>query len=449
LIAPESSTLADRTLEPPTMQKRRRLSQAAAPVTSAAGVVIVSFFVACAGPAAADNTPYFVGVSQAVVYESNSLRLESGQALPDGLKFADSLFVTSLLGGFDQPYGRQRGYGNLSLRQNSYASNSGRNNQAYTGLLGLDWSTIERISGSLSISANRSLSNADGLGLSVLQEKNFETNQSLNTSIAMGLVTEYSLEAGFSHLEVRNSLTNRTLLARDFDRDNASVGVRWRPSPAASLGLNLRESRGRYPRFRQVADGSFLSDRFKQQGVEISAALQPSGASSFDLRMGQNKTRYDLNQARDFSGLTGSLGWNWQATGKLRLSTRLSRDTGQNSIAQTLFGVPGRADYTQLLNTFRMQADFDVTAKIAFSSSWQTVQRKSSQLASGTNDPRDVDKSGKDLTHLFTLGARWLPYRTTTISCDGSIERRSAQGELAAALRNSTFGCSGQFQLQL
>jgi hypothetical protein len=47
------------------------------------------------------------------------------------------------------------------------------------------------------------------------------------------------------------------------------------------------------------------------------------------------------------------------------------------------------------------------------------------------------------------LGARWAPYRTTVISCDGSIERRSAQGELSNALRNSTFGCAGQFQLQL
>jgi hypothetical protein len=431
------------------MHKRRRLSHAASLAAPAASWAVATLLTVGAGPASAETTPYFVGLSQSVVYESNSLRLQAGDGLPEGLKFADNVFVTSLLGGFDQPYGRQRGYGNLSLRQISYASNSGRNNQAYTGLLGLDWSTIERISGSLSVNANRSLSNADGLGLAVLKEKNFETSQALNTSIAMGLVTEYTLEAGFSHREVRNSLKNRALLARDFDQDNASLGLRWRPSPAASLGLSLRESRGRYPRFRQTADGSFLSDRFKQQGIDLSAAIQPTGASTFDLRLGQNKTRYDLNQARDFSGLTGSLGWNWQATGKLRLATRLSRDTGQNSTSQTLFGVPGRADYTQLLNTFRVQADFEVTAKIALSSSWQTQQRDSKQLASGTGNPNDVDRSGKDLTHLFTLGARWVPYRTTVISCDGSIERRSAQGELAAALRNSTFGCAGQFQLQL
>jgi hypothetical protein len=414
-----------------------------------AALAVVTALALLAGRVGAETTPYFVGLSQGITYESNSLRLDAGQTPPEGLKFADNVYVTSLLGGFDQPYGRQRGYGNLSLRQITYAGNTGRNNQAYTGVLGLDWSTVERISGSLSVNANRALSSADGLGLALINEKNFESSQGLDARIAMGLVTEYSLEAGFGHRSVRNSLQNRAVLARDFDQDSASVGGRWRPSTAASLGLALRETRGRYPKFRQIADGSFLVDRFKQQSIELSGTTTPTGASSFDARLAQSKTRYDLNQARDYAGLTGSLGWNWQATGKLRLATRLSRDTGQDSFSVVQFGVPGRADYARVNDSLRLQADFEVSAKIALSSSWQSTQRTLSQLASDAGKTSDSGRSGKDLTHQFTLGARWSPYRTTVISCDGSIERRSAQGELSNALRNSTFGCAGQFQLQL
>ncbi len=414
-----------------------------------AALAVLTSVALLAGRAGAETTPYFVGLSQAITYESNSLRLDSGQTAPEGLKFADNVYVTSLLGGFDQPYGRQRGYGNMSLRQITYAGNTGRNNQAYTGVLGLDWSTVERISGSLSVNANRSLSSADGLGLALINEKNFESSQGLDTRIAMGVVTEYSLEAGFGTRSVRNSLKNRALLARDFDQDSASVGARWRPSTAANVALTLRETRGRYPKFRQIADGSFLSDRFKQQSIELSGAIAPMGASTFDARVAQSKSRYDLNQARDYAGLTGSLGWNWQATGKLRLNTRLARDTGQDAFAIVQFGVPGRADYTRVNDSLRLQADFELSAKIALSSSWQSTQRTQTQLASDAGRPNDTAKNGKDLTHQFTLGARWSPYRTTIISCDGSIERRSAQGELSNALRNSTFGCAGQFQLQL
>jgi hypothetical protein len=423
------------------MQSTHRLPPAA--------LAVVATLALLTGPAEAETTPYFVGLSQSITYESNSLRLDASQPRPEGLKFADNVYVTSLLGGFDQPYGRQRGFGNLSLRQITYAGNTGRNNQAYTGVLGLDWSTVERISGSLSVNANRALSSADGLGLALINEKNFESSQGLDARIAMGVVTEYSLEAGFGTRSVRNSLKNRALLARDFDQDSASVGARWRPSTAANVALTLRETRGRYPKFRQIADGSFLSDRFKQQSLELSGAIAPMGASTFDARLAQSKSRYDLNQARDYSGLTGSLGWNWQATGKLRLATRLSRDTGQDSYSTVLFGVPGRADYTRVNDSLRLQADFEVTAKIALTSSWQSTQRTLSQLASDAGQASDSGKSGKDLTHQFTLGARWSPYRTTVISCDGSIERRSAQGELSNALRNSTFGCAGQFQLQL
>jgi hypothetical protein len=412
-------------------------------------LVLASALGFVAAGARAETTPYFVGISQAVTYERNVLRLRDDVAAPEGLKRSDTILVSSLQGGIDQPFGRQRAYGNLSLRQVTYTSNSLYNNQAYTGNVGLDWSTIDRISGSLSANANRSLSSFGSFGLGLLREKNFEDSQGLNASISMGLVTEYSAEAGFNHRQVRNSLKNGAVLSRDFDQDSATVGLRWRPSTAANVGLTLRDTRGRYPKFRQVADGGFLADRFKQQGVELSGSIQPTGASTFDLRLGQNKTTYDLNQARDFSGVTGSLGWTWQPTGKLRFTSRVSRDTGQDSYALVQFNVPGTSEYSRVYDVLRLQADLEVSAKIALTASWQTVQRNVTQNAPTGSDGSIGTASGRDTTHQLNFGGRWSPYRTTSLGCDVGAERRSASGQLAEPLRDYTVNCFGQFQLLL
>jgi hypothetical protein len=401
-----------------------------------------------AGLAHAQATPYFIGLSQNLTYERNVLRLGNNVAAPTGLQRADTVAVTALQGGINQSFGRQRGYANLSLRQVTYNNNSVYNNQAYTGSAGLDWSTVERISGTLSGTVNRSLSSFGSFGLGV-QDKNFEDSQGLGATISVGVVTEFSAEAGYNHREVRNSLQNRAVLSRDFDQDSGTLGVRWRPDAALNVGLVLRDTRGRYPKFQQVADGSFLADRFKQQGIEINGSIQPSGGSTVDFRIGQNKTSYDLNQARDFSGLTGSVGWTWQATGKVRVTSRLSRDTGQDSYAVAQFNVPATSDYSRVSDVLRIQADWDFSAKINFSAAWQNYRRSYTQSAPSFLTDGRTSASGRESGNELSFGVRWAPYRTSSFGCDVAAEVRAGSGELAASMRNYNVGCFGQLQLQL
>ncbi len=401
-----------------------------------------------AGAAHAEATPYFIGLSQNLTYERNVLRLGNNVAAPPDLSRADTVSVTGVQGGINQPFGRQRGYANLSLRQVTYNNNSIYNNQAYTASAGLDWSTVERISGTLSGTLNRSLSSFGSFGLGV-QDKNYETAQGLNASISIGLVTEFSAEASFNHRQVRNSLQKRAVLSRDFDQDSGTLGVRWRPDAALNVGMVLRDTRGRYPKFQQVADGSFLADRFKQQGIEFNGAIQPSGLSTVDFRLGQTKTRYDLNQARDFSGLTGAIGWTWQATGKVRLTSRLSRDTGQDSFAVAQFNVPATSDYSRVTDVLRVQADWDFSAKIAFNAAWQNYRRAYTQSTPSFLSANSTSASGRESGNELSFGVRWAPYRTSSFGCDASAEVRTASGELTVPMRNYNVGCFGQLQLQL
>lgn len=397
-------------------------------------------------PAAAQTSPYYIGISENVSRDNNLLRLPDGQEAKAGYTRADTTLTTALQAGIDQPFGRQRASANLSLRDSRYRGNTLFNNQGYTASVGLDWSTVERISGSLSANVNRSLSSFNNYDVGLLLDKNYEDTQGLNATVNVGLVTQYSLELNAGHRAVTNTLDNTTLQARNFRQDSGGLTLRWRPSSATSIGLGVRDTRGRYPRYRQV-NGDYQADRYKQTSVDIVASLVPSGASTVDLRIGQSNTNYDLNSARDFSGITGTLGWNWQATGKFRLTTRVSRDTGQDSYATTVFGnVPGSSDYSRVVDTLRLEGNFQQSAKIALVASWQLAQRTIVQTT--VNPLLPLNASGKDATNTYALGARWAPYRTISVGCDVGQEQRSASGDLTTPMHSSSVSCFGQFQIQ-
>lgn len=411
-----------------------------------------------ASAASAQQSPWSVGGSLLWSHDANLLRLADGQNPGPGESRSDTVLSTALVGGLNQNIGRQRVFGNLTLRDNRFEKNGKYNNQSYNGALGVDWSTINRVSGTLSFSAARNLStfNAEGVGL--LPEKNLESTQALNASVSVGLVTEYSLEVGASRRQVRNSVQDERVLSRDVNLDTVSMGLAWRPSPAFSLSGALRNVKALYPTFRVVTStgtnpGGYESDRYKQQQFDLVAALQPSGASTLDLRLTFGDTRYVINEERNFSSVNGSVGWLWQATSKLRLTTRLARDKGQDSYPSSVpfffSRIPVTLSDSRVISTVRVQADLDVSAKVALSTSLQHARRTLDRdtLAVSNTLPMG-NSSGKDGTTVFTLGARWAPLRNALVGCDASHERRRASGDLTSNLKGATFGCYGQISLQ-
>ena len=408
---------------------------------------------AAVAPAAAQSNPYYVAGSLALTHDANLLRLAGNQEPGAGESRSDLITGTALVGGLNQSIGRQRIYGSLTLRDNRFRHNDKYNNQSYNGSLGLDWSTVERISGTLALSAARALStfNAEGVGL--LSQKNLETSQAANAAVRVGLVTAYSLELGFGQRRVRNSLDDDRVLARNFNQDTNSIGLAWRPGGALSLSAALRELKGEYPSFRRDTAGTFESDRFKQQQIELVSTWQPSGASGLDLRLNFGDTKYVDNEQRNFSSVNGSLGWLWQATGKLRLNTRYSHDKGQDAYPSSVpfffTRIPVTLLDNRVIDSWRMQADFDSSAKISLTSSVQAARRKLSRDTVTVVTPTSLGtSSGTDTTTLFSLGVRWTPWRTTLFGCDASTERRKASGELTADLKGAVLACYGQLTLQ-
>ena len=345
---------------------------------------------AFAASASADYSPWFVGATATARHESNLLQLGDGALVPADESRGDTLLTTALQAGFDQHLGRQRAWADLSLRDNRYASNTGFDNLGYTADAGLEW---------------------------------------------------WSALATLGHMRVSNSISDPAVQELDYSRDDASASLQWQPSDLATLAATLSDSQGVYPNY---APG--VADRFSQPGLQFSANVQPSGASNLDVALGYSQTRYDVNQARDFSGLTGHIAWTWQPHGHLTLSTRLGRDSGQNSFATTLFGVAGASDYSQLVNSLSGSASYAATAKLSFTASLLIVQRRlvDTILLEG----QSLDATGRDHTLTLALGARWNPLRSLGFGCDLSLTQRSASGALTTPLHDQLVSCFGQFQLQ-
>ena len=397
-------------------------------------------------PALGQSSPWYVAGSVNLSRESNLLRLVDGQEAPAGYSKSDRITSTALLAGLDQGLGRQRLYGNVALRANRFSDNPLYNNHSYSAAAGLDWSSVERLSGSLSASASRNLASFNLQEIGLLTEKNLESVQALDGTLRWGLMTRYSLEATAGRRRVTNSLDTASVQARDFFQDTGSLGLRWNPSAVSSLGLALRSTQGHYPRFRLTVDG-YEADRYKRHDIDFTASYRPSGASSLNLRLSNGKTAYDLATQRNYSGLTGALGWSWQTSGKVRLNTSLVRDTGQDSYAvTTFFGQSGTTDYSRITTSLRLKADYEVSAKISMNLALGRSDRDLVQTQPGLFS--DVQASGRDRYTTLALGARWIPYRSFMLGCDASTERRRGSGQLGSDLKAATYGCYGQFTLQ-
>lgn len=399
-----------------------------------------------AGAAAAQTSPWYVGASQSVTHESNVYRLPDGAPPPPGISKSDLIASTSLLAGLDQAFGRQRAYGTATLRSSRFQDNGVLDNEGYALRAGLDWSTAERLSGNLDLRADRSLArfNTD-TEIGLLTRQNVEHTRQIAAAVRLGVVTEYTAEATLEHRTVDYS-------APEYDeRENrqtaVTLGLRWRPSGGTVLGAGLRHVKGEYPRFQPLPGGGFQADRYTRNGLDLTGGLDLSGASRIEARATIGRTRYEQAEQRGFSGVTGSLSWDWRPTAKLRLLSRLSRDSGQDSSYSGDPFVDGVIDYSRTTTALTLRADYAATAKIRLNLGLNLARRDLVRTL-----PPDAlfpaDASGRENLTELSLGLTWEPTRSLVFGCDAGHERRSVSGTLSLPYTAGRFGCYGQVFLR-
>ena len=407
---------------------------------------VIASAVAFAGQANAQANPWYIGAAQTLTHESNLYRLADGQTTPDGVSKSDLVSSTALLAGLDQTISRQRLYGTVTLRANKFQDNDVLDNEGYSLRAGVDWATINRLSGNVDLSANRNLARFDtDTQTGLLTQQNTESSQRVSGTVRLGVVTQYTAEASVQYSEVDYSAPEYD--ARENRQTTATLGMRWRPGGSNVFGTGLRHTSGKYPRFQALAEGGFLADTYTRTGIDFFANVEVGGASRIDTRLTLGSTKYDDATQRDSSGLTGFVAWIWQPGAKLRLDTRLTRDTGQNSYFSGSPFIDGAVDNSRTTTSLRLRADYQATAKIRLNAGL-THARRDLVRTVPPNPLIPVNASGQDNTTELTLGATWEPTRSLVFGCDLGHEQRSASGELSLPYSASRLGCYGQVFLR-
>ena len=164
-------------------------------------VPVAALLLAAAQLAVAETSPYYIGVNQAFSYNSNVFRQID--------EFAQSSWwsSTSLVGGFDQTYGRQRFYANGNVAANVYGQLSQLDNTSYGVTAGWDWETVGRLSGKLYASYSQSLANYGGFNVSALNQKNTEDSALAYATVEYGLLSLVIADVRLAYSSVHYTAT--------------------------------------------------------------------------------------------------------------------------------------------------------------------------------------------------------------------------------------------------
>jgi Putative beta-barrel porin 2 len=376
------------------------------------------------------SRPWNIGLTQDVTRYTNVLSSPT-----DGV--SDTVWTTTLSGGVNVPFGRQRAYANGALSHSRYSNIDGLDGQGYTLGAGLDWSTIGNLSGNLQANAGRRQADFN-TGVSTATLKNNESYQELRARALLGGVGLLGIEGTLGYRRVEFSAPEFD--AREYEQNSGSLGVVYRPSSALSLGTGLAVQ---YSDYDVPSFGQAEPDTSSRRDLYVSADWTATGASSVGTRLNFGKTDYKRQNADDFSGVTGSAYWNWRPTGRTTLTTSLSRDTGQESGFQSL--VNGNrtrltaTDFSRVTNLFSVGANYELTGKIVLTGGLSYARRSLVDSISG--------RSGSDNTTITSLGADWMATRIITVGCKVGHESRSASGFGSFDYSGSNFGCRGSVTL--
>lgn len=411
-------------------QDRRSMSAVPASATSTASpgrLLPLLAALLLAGPASAEGeaSPFYLGASLGLSHVSNVYRLPTGSQ-PN----SDDVSTLSLLAGLDKPLGRQRLYADAALRRNTYRQERGLDNNAYSLSAGLDWAALDKLGGRLALRSNRNLAQYNlSTEVEPTTQKNIERSDQLDLSARYGLAGKLSLEGGLAHQRRSYSAPSYRLL--EFRQNSASLGLGWRASGALRWGLIGRHTEGSgYARLFIFV----LPNDYQREDLELSGEWIASAASTLNARLGISRIDNSNSGVDNYTGLTGRMTWQWQPSGKLKLSTTLARDTVQENYLAGASSIG--AGVNRVTNSAQLAASYALGAKL--------------QLDAGINLSR-LDRSEASIATErnlgLSLGLRWQPTRNSQLGCQLSRDKRAS----ALATLNysaSSYGCYGQLLLR-
>lgn len=387
--------------------------------------------------AAAEANPYYLKAKQAFTHDSNIFRNR------EGAEQSERISTTGLEVGFDQPISRQRLMANAHVQRSIFRDNDQLDNTSYGVGLRAHLETVNRISGGLHYSNDRSLASFDTYtGATRVTERNMVTQQEYGARIQYGAASLLVLEGGYTHRD--QDYSAEAFASREQRTDTVNAGVRYRPSDLISFGVAGRYTRGRIPNYTPTT-----ADKYKRRDIDFTTTWVPTGLSTLSARVSLTSTDHDQAEARDFDGLTGALTYGYRATGKLGFNVQLVRETNDESgYYLTETDTPEQQPIeltplqeTRLIHSLRLGASYEATAKIRLTGGVRYTDR-SIRVQSG---------SGSDRTTGVDLGASYAISRAWLVACNLGWTKRSAgegSADVSFDYKSRTASCMAQLALK-
>ncbi|MGE5492749.1 MAG: XrtB/PEP-CTERM-associated polysaccharide biosynthesis outer membrane protein EpsL [Actinomycetota bacterium] len=264
----------------------------------------------------ADEADVFnLRASVAALRDDNLFRLSGGQK-------PRSETITTTIAGVDvhKRFSLQEFIGQVSWVDTRYATNDYLNagSLQYNGRW--LWAVGAHLKGELSAdraSAQNSFADFQGL-----RERNLRTTENQRFGAEYLFHPSWAVIGGVNHVAMRN---DKPLLAEtDFEATGASLGIKHSPSSGNWFSFQTRQSDGRYTK-RQFSAINQFDNGFTDRGQEFAVGWQPTGHSTFTGRLEYFQRHHDHFASRDFSGWTGLLGYQYQASAKTQLNATYQR----------------------------------------------------------------------------------------------------------------------------
>jgi hypothetical protein len=404
--------------------------------TSSGGIVgpwglMIAAVLFPSGFALAETNPYYIGASETFTHESNLFKVSSANN-PQ----SDNIWGTSVFAGVDQPFGRQRVYGNLTVTDNRYVNQSQLNFTGYNVLGGLDWATIGRLSGKLTYSRNES--QGDYGQLSTPDTGKFvQTTEQIVASVKYELTTSLSLVGGLEHRNI-NSPDQPQTLSSDVTSDVASLGLTYGLGASVVLGTGVRFTRDKTP---QSSGGDDTNNR---TDLDLTAVWTPTPLTSVDARVSIGNG--DSNsQGGSNSRVTGAIGANYSPTGRLQLRGSFSRETGVDSTflptgSTPTGGVTGSyVDNNAVTNWTNLGVTYLLSSKISLNAGYNRSDGSQDQING---------QSSKNIVNRYSMGLQYAVARNFSLGCGYQREKRSESTSDLNSYTAKTANCTLSYTLQ-
>ena len=396
---------------------------------------------------ASDPNPYYIGVSEGLTHDSNVFRIPSGPS--------DNFSSTSLSGGFNQQISRQQFFGNGTVSLNRYFDQTQLNNTSYNLGTGVNWQTIENLSGNLNLAAGRNLTAPTaGVGAPA-SHRNIAKTENVDTRVRWGGVSLLTLEgsAGYSRLDYSDPQS----AAGDSKGRTGSLGVYYRPGALLRVGIAGRVNRTESPNaFFDANTGTYQSNTIKGKNVDLTGEYVLSGFLSANGRLSYTKQTNSGISGTNFSGLTGALGLTYQPTARTSFRFDAARDAGFdaslfNTVGFTTNsnGVPvlstiqGRYENNRVTDTVGVGVSYAVTAKISANASANYSRAKLTTTVVGAGSqagPETLDKQ-----NALSVGASYAIARNWGLNCAAAYTHREVTGGTPFSYNDNTIGCTTQY----